>query len=389
MSAVGSEEEAIEKLKGKVQPGDAIWGVDVSWVHSETTDAKEKEEGRTVIRKYLKASEGVVDTAVTRILDTIKWRKEFVTEALLNRTFNDSFKDAGYVHKTDKQGRPVMYNIYGVHQDIFSDLQEFLKWRVQLMEKGVALLDLPNVDSMVQIHDYDGVSMFSSNEQTKAAAKETVKLFGDHYPELLSKKFFINVPWYMSGFYAFLKPFISSRTAEKFVICSSGYKEDMLNVISIENIPVKYGGLSITGNEIVAGENAAPAASSASDATPNPRFVLPFLPPKEIEAMPAVQVDVASGKFHTVEFKVEQAPATLVWEFALFDNDIEFACTFVDDEGKLTNVQEVKKFGSNLNLGRAEFQTPGMVKLIWDNNYSFFTSKKVYYRYLLTYPQKQ
>lgn len=46
---------------------------------------------------------------------------------------------------------------------------------------------------MVQVHDYAGVSMFSRDASSKQAAKEASKLFSDHYPELLSGKYFVNV----------------------------------------------------------------------------------------------------------------------------------------------------------------------------------------------------
>jgi len=49
------------------------------------------------------------------------------------------------------------YNIYGGNPDIkavFSDVQRFLRWRVALMERSVALLDFTEVDQMIQIHGW-------------------------------------------------------------------------------------------------------------------------------------------------------------------------------------------------------------------------------------------
>lgn len=63
------------------------------------------------------------------------------------------------------------YNLYGGNQDlnaVFKDTRRFIRqvvllgtipriilsfsWRVQLMEKGVKLLDFETVDQMVQVH---------------------------------------------------------------------------------------------------------------------------------------------------------------------------------------------------------------------------------------------
>ena len=53
------------------------------------------------------------------------------------------------------------------------------------MEKSIELLDFENIDQMVQIHDYEGVSMMSRDANQKAAASEASNLFQNHYPEFL------------------------------------------------------------------------------------------------------------------------------------------------------------------------------------------------------------
>ena len=72
------------------------------------------------------------------------------------------------------------------------------------MERGLALIDFVNVDSMVQVHgnsstfavflrqlphivstDYEGVGLGSRDANSKAAAGQASKIFQDYYPELL------------------------------------------------------------------------------------------------------------------------------------------------------------------------------------------------------------
>lgn len=57
------------------------------------------------------------------------------------------------------------------------------------MEKGVALLDFENTDQMVQIHDYEGVSLSGRDANSKNAATEATNIFSSHYPELLVSNF--------------------------------------------------------------------------------------------------------------------------------------------------------------------------------------------------------
>lgn len=118
---------------------------------------------------------------------------------------------------------PRSYNIYGGGTDttaVFADVSKFVRcyslfavfsqcltgssrWRVQLMETGIALIDFANIDSMVQVHgtalalaisprvsltmstDYAGVGLRSHNANSKAAAAQATKVFQDYYPEFL------------------------------------------------------------------------------------------------------------------------------------------------------------------------------------------------------------
>lgn len=64
------------------------------------------------------------------------------------------------------------------------------------MEQSVQLIDFVNVDSMIQVHDYKGASMFGRSANAKAATKEIIKVLQDNYPEFLAVKFFVNVPWW-------------------------------------------------------------------------------------------------------------------------------------------------------------------------------------------------
>ena len=53
------------------------------------------------------------------------------------------------------------------------------------MERGLRQVDFLTVDSLVQVHDYNGVSISSRTAESKKAATEATNLFKAHYPELL------------------------------------------------------------------------------------------------------------------------------------------------------------------------------------------------------------
>ncbi|CAG8569739.1 4722_t:CDS:2 [Racocetra fulgida] len=143
------------------------------------------------------------------------------TDDILTESFpSDTFCKVGFIHKHDKKNRPITYNLYGglKNEEVFGNLDRFLRWRVQLMEKGIQLLDFKTVDQMIQVHDYNLVT-FASYDKTAKTANWVFK---------------------------FISVFLNEQTKAKFVVTSAGgVKDSMLAVIDEDNLPVAYGGKSI------------------------------------------------------------------------------------------------------------------------------------------------
>jgi len=149
------------------------------------------------------------------------------------------------------------------------------------MERGITLIDFVNVDSMVQVHgnssiflvfrhqpphfvptDYKGVGLRSRDTNSKIAAGQASKIFQDYYPEFLvrilgsphtvsvlipsqHKKFFVNVPTFMTWVFWLFKPLISANTLAKMSVVGSGtatISEALLPVIHTKELPKRYGG---------------------------------------------------------------------------------------------------------------------------------------------------
>ncbi|KZT07426.1 CRAL/TRIO domain-containing protein [Laetiporus sulphureus 93-53] len=220
-----------------------LWGVSID--PAKTKDARVS----VLLVKFLRARDLNVDEAKKMLIETLRWRKEFKIEEAMEEKFpEDTFAPLGRMYGRDKEGRPVVYNLYGANKDldaVFGDVERFLRWRVAFMERSIELLDFENVDQMVQIHDYDGVSMMSRTPGQKAAASRASALFQNYYPELLFRKFFVNVPSLMAWIFWMFKPFISAKTLEKFSMVGTGPKTIgvvLLPVIEAKQLPKRYGG---------------------------------------------------------------------------------------------------------------------------------------------------
>ncbi|CAN0864528.1 PATL6 [Linum grandiflorum] len=134
-----------------------------------------------------------------------------------------------YMQGFDREGNPVCYNAYGVFKDkelyekVFGDdekLKNFLRWRVQVLERGINLLHFkPNgVNSIIQVTDMKDMP----KKELRVASNHILSLFQDNYPEMAARKIFINVPWYFSVLYSMFSPFLTQRTKSKFVISKEG-----------------------------------------------------------------------------------------------------------------------------------------------------------------------
>ncbi|KIJ61945.1 hypothetical protein HYDPIDRAFT_176719 [Hydnomerulius pinastri MD-312] len=222
-----------------------MWGVRIDPVNPK--DARVS----VVLMKFLRARNLNPAEAKEMLISTLRWRQSFNVEGAMEEKFPDEvFGKLGKVYGKDKQGRPVTYNLYGANKDldaVFGDVQRFLRWRVAFMEESIVLLDFETVDQLVQIHDYEGVSMSSRTENSKNAASEASSIFQSHYPEFLSRKFFVNVPSFLTWIFWLFKPFLSAATLAKMSVVGSGHRalgSALLPIIDRHELPKQYGGVA-------------------------------------------------------------------------------------------------------------------------------------------------
>ncbi|KAF9069766.1 CRAL-TRIO domain-containing protein [Rhodocollybia butyracea] len=202
-----------------------------------------------IFMKFLRARNLNATEAKSMLVATLRWRDEFDVEAACKEEFpEDVFGQLGHIYGEDKAGRPVVYNVYGGNRDlkaVFGDVQRFLRWRVAFMEKSIELLDFETVDQMIQVHDYAGVSMTSRDANSKNAASEASSVFSSHYPELLHKKYFVNVPSYMTWIFWLFKPLLPAATLAKMSVVGTGswtIGKALSPQIDVKDLPKRYGG---------------------------------------------------------------------------------------------------------------------------------------------------
>jgi phosphatidylinositol transfer protein SFH5 len=257
-----------------------MWGVELN------SDTLSHAPTQIVLQKFLNANNQDVEKAKEQLLAALKWRGKVNPLGLMKQEFDGAkFGGLGYVTVYDvdakdgagKGKKIISWNVYGGVKDIkatFGDVEEyasllplrspssptiltlhrFIKWRTALMELSILPLDLPHATGpldpgkpdpyqITQVHDYLSVSFLRMDPHIKAASKEVISVFSTAYPELLSTKYFVNVPAIMGWVFSAMKLFLSKETLRKFhpLAWGSSLAGDIGGAVG-EKLPKAYGG---------------------------------------------------------------------------------------------------------------------------------------------------
>ncbi|XP_071703170.1 patellin-3-like [Rutidosis leptorrhynchoides] len=349
--------EAIEEtiVKTEPQPAEAeteipvepeevtIWGVPL--LADDRSDV--------ILLKFLRARDFKVKEALSMLKNVVAWRKEFEIESLINEDLGNEEEKGVYMHGVDKEGHPVCYNAFAGETVNFSDEEkrkQFIRWRIQFLEKSVRKLDFsPNgVSTIVQVND-----MSSTPAPFKKQLRQVFQLFQDNYPEFVARQVFINVPWWYIAFYKVINTLFTQRTKSKFVFAGpSKTTETLFKYVSPELVPVKYGGLSREGEQ-------------------------------EFTTSDCIIEDIIKPSCeHTVELPASEI-CTLVWEARVVGNEVSYGAEFVPskEDGYTVIVQKSKKVTCDESVisGRFKCREAGEVVLTFYNQSS--KKKKVMYRF--------
>ncbi|CAN8254731.1 unnamed protein product [Cochlearia groenlandica] len=356
-----SEQKSLQELKEKLKSSSSsssssMWGVSL---------LGGDDKADVILLKFLRARDFKVTDSLRMLEKCLEWRREFKTEELTEEDllgFKDLEGKVAYMRGYDKQGHPVCYNAYGLFKErdmyerVFGDedkLNLFLRWRVQVLERGVKLLHFKpgGVNSIIQVTDLKDMP----KRELRVASNQILSLFQDNYPEMVATKIFINVPWYFSVIYSMFSPFLTQRTKSKFVMSKEGNAaETLYKFIRPEDIPVQYGGLS------------RPTDSQNG-------------PPK-----PASEFSIKGGEKVNIQIEGIEGGATITWDIVVGGWDIEYTAEFVPnaEESYAIVVEKPKKVKACDDAVTNSFTTgePGKLILSVDNTLS--RKKKVAaYRY--------
>ncbi|KAE9599194.1 hypothetical protein Lal_00043860 [Lupinus albus] len=348
------EEKKVEEVE--VDKDVSLWGVPL-------LPSKGAEGTDVVLLKFLRARDFKVNDAFEMLKKTLKWRKESNIDSIVDEDFGSDLASTAYILGFDLEGHPVCYNIFGVfeneelYQKTFGTEEsriEYLRWRCQLMEKGIQKLNFKpgGVSSLLQIND---LKNSPGPYKVLNAANQAVAVLQDNYPEMVAKNIIINAPFWYYAINALSSPFLTQRAKSKFVVSHpSKVIETLLKYIPIEEIPIQYGGFKRENDFEFSAEDGAVS-----------------------------ELTLKAGSTATVEIPALEVGNTLCWDLTVLGWEVSYKEEFVPtDEGSYTIiVQKEKKIGSQEEPIRNTFRNNEAGKVIITLENTSNKKKRVLYRY--------
>ncbi|PWA86431.1 hypothetical protein CTI12_AA062950 [Artemisia annua] len=260
-------------LNSKYKNEVSMWGIPL-------TKTSETERSDIILLKFLRAKEFNVPDSYNMLCKTISWRKDFGTDSILKEDlgpgFNDALAPRAYMRGFDREGNPVWYYHYGIyHYKTIRDnylgnaenFQKFIRWRVQLLEKAIKMLDFKpgGSNSITQVVSFcngfggyfnPATKPFSHNIpdlddflnvvsiESKVNSNRILSILEDNYPGMISYQIILDVPWYLNILVSVRARYFARKHMLKCVMAEQGnIFETLFKYIKAEHIPYFHGGM--------------------------------------------------------------------------------------------------------------------------------------------------
>lgn len=176
-------------------------------------------------RRYLRGEKGKVDSAVKKLKNTLKWRKEFEVDKIVQGGFDDLMRNENatgkmYTRCYDKEGSAVMHMKPGL-ENTYSETDQ-MRHLVYILERAIAATNKRSNGTQEKICILISFEGFSAwNSPPMSTTRHTLTILQDHYPERMKRAFICHPPAYFKVFWGLASPFIDPVTKEKVVFCSN------------------------------------------------------------------------------------------------------------------------------------------------------------------------
>ncbi|SCW03079.1 LAFE_0G02476g1_1 [Lachancea fermentati] len=178
---------------------------------------------RECLIRYLRANDWEVNEAITKLVNTLVWRREFgITydnfgshelepEDIEEENATGKLLILGY----DRHRRPLLYMKNG-RQNTKTSFKQ-VQLLVYMVESTITMMP-QGVETMTVLVDYKQYKepgIITPSMPPISIGKQILHIVQNHYPECLGKALLANIPWFAWTFLKLLHPLIDAKTREK------------------------------------------------------------------------------------------------------------------------------------------------------------------------------
>lgn len=217
----------------------------------ETTYLAERHSDH-LLEQFLRARGGNVQKALDMFTACQVWRdRERVEEIRTAFVFEERERVSKLwpriFHGTDKQGRPVLYNLHNRldANKLFAITTEerlinsFIREQEKLTQfrfPAASTAAGKRIDQVVLVLDCAGYPYFQFH-RIAGIVQNITRISSDYYPESLGKIIIINAPLMFPTIWAIAGKFFDEKTREKIQIVGANYLPVLEKDIAVQNIP--------------------------------------------------------------------------------------------------------------------------------------------------------
>ena len=331
----------------------------------------------TLTYRFLKGWKFDTATTVQRINTAQRYRAEHHLGAIREKAIHLSqqqFPHADRVlkywphvilHGQDRRGQPLSIERLGhsnpsVLTQVVS-LKQLMEYHHYHMEnKGHLFSTLSQSSDTViracKIMDLEGLGKQHLTTRGYHYFRAIVSASQDNYPETMGTLFIINAPWIFPIAWKSVSSMLNEAVREKIHILGSDYKQRLQEYIDPKHIPVEFGGTC----------------------TCNSKGCVPLYNPED----DMTKVHVKAGSKWEQSTQLPKGAAHLVsYEFRVLSHDISFSMLLLRPGGQKEVLVEAKRVGDEGQVADAvTVEGEGEVRVTFDNSYSRFTSKQLWFR---------
>ncbi|CAL1279004.1 unnamed protein product [Larinioides sclopetarius] len=232
------------------------------------------------------------------------------------------------------------------------------------------------------IHNYENMSYANViNIKTVQYTNYLMKMYVDNYPETIKRLIIINAPFYCTLLFSAIKQVIPQKVFQKIqVYGADGWKEKLLEMIDADDLPAFLGGTRTDpdGNQL--------CETFILRGQPVPKsYYLKKRNKKLNLTTDSEKLIVKPLSKEEICFNVKEDNSYLELEFEIKNRDIGFSLKFKDGTSEdfqpvvIIPMQSIDASdGPEKNCFKCE--KAGIYTIVFDNSYSWFHSKEVFYR---------